>query len=221
MALVLNGTARLTRFSRPCSGGAGIKQSYPLITDWFIDMLRRYPPQTCQTLNCYIQAILTDPDLTDSRDTLIRCLDICAQYDAAMVRICGESIDEFLGTLATSKEPQHRCNCVELIGRMLLLNTKCDWTLFRSELPKIPREIKLMRILIQKFYDLNNVVAQKALGAFIKIVSDGNEVCKELIKVSVFTLQHLSIFPFKIFNPLVFTEMFYGKTRTNSSRGCS
>lgn len=187
MAFVLNGTARLTKYTRPCTGGGtGMKQTYPLITDWFMDMLKRYPRQTCDTLNCYIQAILTDSDLTDTRDALIRCLDICAEYDAAMVRVCGESIDEFLEKLALSKESQHRCNCVELIGRMLMMNTKCDWKLFRSELPKTPREIKLIKILVQKFYDLNNVVAQKAMNSFIKIASEGSEMCKEIIKVGNF-----------------------------------
>lgn len=187
MALVLNGTARLTKYTKPCTGGGtGMKQTYPLITDWFIEMLKRYPRQTCKTLNCYIHAILTNSDLTENRDDLIRCLDICAQYDAAMVRVCGESIDEFLEKLALSKESQHRCNGVELIGRMLMMNTKCEWKLFRSELPKTPREIKLMKMLLQKFYDLNNIVSQKAMNAFIKIANDGSEMSKEIIKVNDF-----------------------------------
>lgn len=184
LAIVLNGTACLTRFHRPCAG-THFKPKYPLITDWFIDMLKHYPPQTSDILNCYIQAILTDSDITGNRDLLIRYLDICAQYDAAMVRICGQSICEFLKQLAMSKESQHRCNCVELIGRMLLMDTSCDWELFRSELPKIPREILLLRILVQKFYDSNNVVAMKAMNAFIKIANDGNVISKAIISVNI------------------------------------
>lgn len=148
-------------------------------------MLKHYPPQTSDILNCYIQAILTDSDITGNRDLLIRYLDICAQYDAAMVRICGQSICEFLKQLAMSKESQHRCNCVELIGRMLLMNTSCDWELFRSELPKFPREIHLLKILVQKFYDTNNVVAMKAMNAFLKIASDGNVISKAIISVNI------------------------------------
>lgn len=183
LAIVLNGTACLTRFNRPCSG-SHLKPKYPLITDWFIDMLKHYPRQTSSTLNCYIQAILTDSDITTNKDLLSRYLDICAHYDAAMVRICGQSICSFLQQLALSKESSHRTNCVELISRMLMMNTSCDWELFRSELPKIPREIDLLRILIQKVYDSNNVVAMKAINAFMKVVGDGNLLCKEIIKVS-------------------------------------
>lgn len=183
MAIVLNSTACLTRFHRPCAGSAS-KPKYALITDWFIDMLQHYPRQTSAILNCYIQAILTDSDITANRDLLSRYLDICAQYDAAMVRICGESISDFLQQLALSKESQHRVNCVELISRMLQLNTSCDWELFRHELPKIPREITLIKILIQKFYDSNNVVTLKAINAFLKVASDGNVVCKEIFLVN-------------------------------------
>lgn len=186
LAIVLNGTACLTRFHRPCSGSS-LKPKYPLITDWFIDMLKHYPRQTSDTLNCYIQAILTDSDITTNKDLLSRYLDICAQYDAAIVRICGQSICAFLQKLSMSKESTHRTNCVELISRMLVMNTSCDWELFRSELPrevgKIPREINLLRILLQKIYDSNNVVAMKAVNAFLKVVADGNLRCKEIIRV--------------------------------------
>lgn len=184
MAIVLNGTACLTRFHRPCAG-SGLKPKYALITDWFIDMLKHYPSQTGDTLNCYIQAILTDSEITTNKDLMSRYLDICAQYDAAMVRICGQSICGFLQQLALSKESTHRTNCVELISRMLMMNTTCDWELFRSELPKIPREINLLRILLQKLYDSNNVVAQKAINAFLKVAADGNKLCKEIIQVRI------------------------------------
>lgn len=184
MAIVLNGTACLTRFNRPCAGSA-LKPKYALITDWFIDMLKHYPRQTGDTLNCYIQAILTDTDITTNKDLLSRYLDICAHYDAAMVRICGQSICGFLQQLALSKESSHRTNCVELISRMLMMNTSCGWELFRSELPKIPREINLIRILIQRIYDANNVVAMKAINAFLRVANEGNALCKEIIRVRI------------------------------------
>lgn len=148
-------------------------------------MLKHYPSQTGDTLNCYIQAILTDSEITTNKDLMSRYLDICAQYDAAMVRICGQSICGFLQQLALSKESTHRTNCVELISRMLMMNTTCDWELFRSELPKIPREINLLRILLQKLYDSNNVVAQKAINAFLKVAADGNKLCKQIIQVRI------------------------------------
>lgn len=184
LSMVLNGTSILTRFHRPCSGSLAMKPKYSLITDWFIEMLHHYPRQTCEVLNCYIQTILSDTDLVSNRELLARYLDICAQYDSAMVRVCGESSAEYLEQLALSKESLHRVNCVEMIGRMLVLNTQCDWKIFRSELPKTPREIKLLRILSQKTYDANNVVALKGINAFLKVAHDGSTLAKEILKVT-------------------------------------
>lgn len=183
LSMVLNCTSVLTGFHRPCSGSMSMKPKYPLITDWFIDMLHHYPRQTCEVLNCYIQTILTDTDLVGNRDIFSRYLDICVQYDAAMVRICGESSADFLERLALSTESQHRLNCVKMIGRMLVVNTQCNWKIFRSKLPKTPREIKLLRILMQKTYDVNNVVALKGIKAFLKVASDGNKLSKEILTV--------------------------------------
>lgn len=201
LSMVLNGTSVLTRYHRPCSGSMSSKPKYPLITDWFIEMLHHYPRQTCEVLNCYIQTILTDTDFASEREVLSRYLDICAQYDAAMVRICGESTADFLERLALSKESQHRVNCVEMIGRMLVLNTQCNWKIFRSELPKIPREIKLLRILIQKTYDLNNVASLKGINAFLRVANDGSEISKEILMVINFARRSKS---FESEYPLIF-----------------
>lgn len=212
LSMVLNGTSLLTRFHRPCAGSMSMKPKYPLITDWFIEMLHHYPRQTCDVLNRYIQTILTDTDLVGNRETLARYLDICAQYDAAMVRICGESSVDFLEQLALSKESQHRVNCVEMIGRMLVKNTQCNWKIFRSELPKTPREIKLLRILMQKTYDANNVVALKGINAFLKVANDGNDLSKEILTVSCRLIFGAARVSFSSFDYFFFAENFYGTT---------
>lgn len=183
LTLVLDGTACLNKFHRPCTGAGGFKPKYSLISDWFIEMLQHYPRQTSQILTCYIKAILSDADLNTNKDLRMRYLDNCAQYDAAMVRICGESIADFVEELSYSKESQHRVNCVELIGRMLLIDSQCNWELFRDQLSKIPREIKLIRILLQKVYDQNNVVSLKGINTFLRVTAEGNKQCKELIQV--------------------------------------
>lgn len=157
LALVLNGTARLHRFNRSCSGSGSAK--YKGISDWFIEMLKHYPRQMCKTLQCYIRAVLSDAELMGDKDLQAKYLDNCAQYDAAMMRICGESIVDYVEQVSYSKDSQHRLNCIELIGRMLAIDATCNWELYRHELSTIPREIKLLRILLQKVYDQNNVVS--------------------------------------------------------------
>lgn len=154
------------------------------ISDWFVDMLKHYPRQMSKTLQCYIKAVLSDDELNLDKDLQGKFFDNCAQYDAAMIRICGESLGDYVEQVSYSKETQHRLNCIELIGRVLAINSKCDWELFRHELSPIPREIKLLRILLQKLYDQNNTVSLKAINTFLKVAADGNILSKEIIEVS-------------------------------------
>lgn len=220
LSMVLNGTSVLTRFHRPCSGSMSSKPKYPLITDWFIEMLHHYPRQTCEVLNCYIQTILTDTDLAVNRETLSRYLDICAQYDAAMVRICGESTVDFLEQLALSKESQHRVNCVEMISRMLVMNTQCNWKIFRSELPKTPREIQLLRILIQKTYDANNVASLKGINAFLKVNNDGSELSKEILMV-IYLARRLKLSESEYLLIIIAENLYGANTTRNTHRNAT
>lgn len=181
LELVLNGTARLHRFNRPCNGGGVCK--FKSITEWFIEMLKHYPRQVSKTLQCYIKAVLSSDELMGDKELQAKYLDHCAQYDAAMMRICGESIVDYIEQVSYSKESQLRLNCIELISRMLTIDATCNWELYRHELSKIPREIKLLRILLQKVYDQNNVVALKGINGFLRATVDGNAMCKEIIQV--------------------------------------
>lgn len=183
MQLVLDGTARLHKYSRPCSGG--YKCKFGNISEWFIDMLRHYPRQMGKTLKNYIKAVLTDANLNADKDLQAKYLDNCAQYDSALIRICGSSVANFIERVSFSKETQHRVNCIDLLGRILVIDTKCEWEIFRDRLSPIPREIKLIRILLQKTYDQNNVVELKAINTFLKITVEGSQKCKEILAVNI------------------------------------
>lgn len=83
-------------------------------------------------------------------------LDVCVRYDAAMFTKCNESIVQFLEEAALSDESQHRINVSDLAGRMLLVDSRVNWSLFADEVSKAPREINLLRILFQKVVDVHN-----------------------------------------------------------------
>lgn len=159
-----------------------------MISDWFLEMLKHYPRQMTTTLKNYIQAVLSDAELNANKELQAKYLDNCAQYDAAMVRVCGESMADYVEQVSYSKDSQHRLNCIELIARMLIIDAECNWELFRYELSTIPREIKLLRILLQKVYDQNNVVSLKGINAFLRATTEGNKRCKEIIQVSSFAV---------------------------------
>lgn len=76
MYLILNSMSRLNKFSKPTQmRSSNIK--YDSISNWFVDMLHKLPTETCEIMNRFIEAILTDSSLSCGSEQLSRNLDIC------------------------------------------------------------------------------------------------------------------------------------------------
>lgn len=88
----------------------------------------------------------------------------------------------WLEELVNSKEIIHRSNAAEFLGKMLLINSNVEWTLFVNEVSRTPREIQILKILFEKILDINNGVKQKALNALIKAFNGGNKHVMEILK---------------------------------------
>lgn len=109
-------------------------------------------------------------------------LDVCVRYDAAMFSKCNQSIVDFLEQTTCSEDSQQRINAVDLLGRLLLTDSRNNWTLFTDEVSKVPREIKVLRILFQKTLDTHNTVKLKALAGLQKAFHSGNKLTKQILK---------------------------------------
>lgn len=109
-------------------------------------------------------------------------MDVCVRYDAAMLSKCNQSIVDFLEQTTMSDDNQHRINAVELLGRLLLTDAKNNWSLYTEDVSKVPREIKILKILFQKTIDTHNTVKLKALGGLQKAFHSGNKLTKEILK---------------------------------------
>lgn len=109
-------------------------------------------------------------------------LDVCVRYDAAMFSKCNQSIVDFLEQATLSEENQHRINAVDLLGRLLLTDSRNNWSLYTDEVSKVPREVTVLRILFQKTIDTHNTVKLKALGALQKAFQAGNKLTKEVLQ---------------------------------------
>lgn len=109
-------------------------------------------------------------------------LDIACRYDSAMFSQCNMSIVEFLEQATMSDDNQHRINAVDLLGRILLVDSRNNWSLFADEVSKVPREIKVLKLLFQKTMDTHNTVKLKALGGIQKAFLSGNKLTKQILK---------------------------------------
>lgn len=164
------------------------RPTFTTINDWFIAMLTQCSKDTTQVLTLFVHAILTKPSLSPGgTDALLANIDICVLYDSAMYRKCNESITPFLQDLACSAEAVQRTHSVEFVSRALLVDSVCDW-MQPATLDKIPREIAMVRILMEKMLDVNNTVKIKAMNGFLRVATSGNLVCKKIFQVSALKL---------------------------------
>lgn len=186
LMLILNGTGFLNKYSpkdKTRTAGESSKKILKSISCWFIEMLDKFPNQTANVLTQFVEAILTDSNLSNGDLSLQINLDICVQYDIAMFSVCNVSSMNFLCKLSCSREISHRLNCVEIIGKLLLVNSTCNWKVFRNELSGTVREIKMLKILSEKLLDINNNVKIKAINAFLRAAAVGNTNTKTILKV--------------------------------------
>lgn len=193
LSSIVNVTARLNKYNanlvstfRQSLSSTSSKPKYETISSWFIEMLEKFPNQTSEVLTRYIKAILTNTNLSavGGPDQLARNLNLCAKYDSAMYVKCNKSCSTFLrDELSRSRETIHRVNCVEIIGRILTINSVCEWQVFRDEVAKVPREIQLLQMLFEKFTDINNNVKIKSVNMFLKLTTSGNVEIKKILKV--------------------------------------
>lgn len=120
LMLILNGTISLNKFHRLSSSSSTKIDS---IVNWFISLLDKYPNQTCLVLTTYIKHILTLPSLSGDTADRLRNIDLCVQYDSAMYTKCNQSMVDYLKELATSTDGYDRESCVEMVGKMLLVDS--------------------------------------------------------------------------------------------------
>lgn len=145
------------------------------VVEFFFYMLNQFSAETSTVLTRFIQATLTNPDTSLPNDDFNLQLDIGVQYEAEMFKKCNTSMVPWLEQLANSKEIIHRSNAAEFLGKMLLVDSAVEWTLFEHEVSSIPREIQILKILFEKIIDVNNGVKQKALNSLIKAFNSGNK----------------------------------------------
>lgn len=150
------------------------------IIDFFLYLLDSYPTNTAAVLDNFIRAVVTNPDETLTPEKHSQTLDVCVRYDAAMLSKCNQSVVDFLEQTTASDDNQHRINAVDLLGRLLLTDARNNWSLFTEDVSKVPREIKVLRILFQKTIDTHNTVKLKALGGLQKAFHSGSKLTKQI-----------------------------------------
>ncbi|XP_017476696.1 PREDICTED: uncharacterized protein LOC108366748 [Rhagoletis zephyria] len=147
------------------SYGSSISGDCEHISDWFIKCISKYPRILVKVLSFYIECIVTNPIKSWKTEQTQRALEYAAKYDAALFTKCNESTVEFLCDAVYADEVMIRSRAIDLMSRILQLESQVDWQMFRHEISDIPREVHLINELIKSLQDCNNTIKLKAVQA--------------------------------------------------------
>lgn len=189
------------------------------ISDWFIKCVTKYPRIIIDVLNTYIECIITNPIRGWRAESLQRAMDYAAKYDAALFTKCNSSCQKYLCQALYSDEANIRCRAVELIGKILQLDSEVDWQMFRHEVSKVPREVHFIKELIESLQDCSDNVKLKAAQALLAILSKGSSNSRNIF---VQCIKHTKYSDEDIHLPeepkMKKNEMQFEKPRTNSDK---
>lgn len=192
---VLRGTVPLNRFGgrQHVNNGAGTRPKYDTLSAWFIEKLTHFPSQTAAVLTHFVQAILTNPELSaGAAEVLAANLEVCVQYETAMWQRGNGVLLEFVTEeLALRRDIGMRLYAMEFAVRLLAVESSPAATTTTDEVDgdgvvKVvaSREVRLLRLLLEKMLDVSNNVKMKAIAGFLRLVEGGNSRLRRVLKVS-------------------------------------
>lgn len=203
--IVLKGTFPLNKYHHRITTGStsssssSSNKSFNSVQHWLIEiMLDKFPLQTSTVLEQFIRSILAVPEMSATVDVFQRNLDIAIQYDVGLHDKCNISMASFWTEMSISTDAQLRQNCCEYLGRIICIDCTdaaptTTINVERDEVGVEPppkptnrfsREIKMLKLLMEKMMDTNNNVRIKAISSFLKATTSGNRRTKTILKVT-------------------------------------
>ncbi|XP_055837602.1 uncharacterized protein LOC129906003 [Episyrphus balteatus] len=172
--------------SKPKGGSASTSSSMETngcehISDWFIKIIGKFPRIVSEVLEFYIQCVITNPEKGWKTEQTQRALDYAAKYDAALFTRCNASIVDFLSEAVYADEVSIRSRAVDLFSKIILLESKVDWEMFRHQVSETPREVYIIKELIDSISDTNNSIKIKAIQAIQQGLIKGSPNTKKIL----------------------------------------
>lgn len=155
--------------------GIAISGFYVYLMDTSSDKMRN-------VLIKFIKSMLSNPEHNFKKEDYSKLLDIAVRYELAVYwKLNDNSIIDYLQQLALASDVRQRCNGTEFCGRMLLIDSTPDPT--QPLLSPIPREVDVIKILLEKVQDKQDTVVLKALNALKTAFQTGNDYTKKIFNI--------------------------------------
>ncbi|XP_055920724.1 condensin-2 complex subunit D3 [Eupeodes corollae] len=176
--------------SKPKGGSASTSSNVQTdgcehISDWFIKIIGKFPRIVSEVLEFYIQCVITNPEKGWKTEHIQRALDYAAKYDAALFTRCNASIVDFLSEAVYAEEVSIRSRAVDLFSKIILLESNVDWELFRHKVSETPREVYIIKELVDSIRDTNNSIKIKAIQALQQALIKGSPNTKKILNEGI------------------------------------
>lgn len=152
------------------------------ISSFFVYLMDTSSDKMRNVLIKFIKSLLSNPEHNFKKEDYSRLLDIAVRYELAIYwKLNDNSIIEYLKILALASDVRQRSNGTDFCGRMLLIDSTPDPA--QSIMSPIPREVDVIKILLEKVQDKQDTIVLKALNAIKSAFQNGNEYTKMIFNI--------------------------------------
>ncbi|KAL5279783.1 NCAPD3 family protein [Megaselia abdita] len=154
------------------------------ISHWFKKSITKYTNVMVNVLHFYIKCVVEIPDKDWHPEHIKQALEYAAKYDVEIYKKANQSIIPYLEDEINSGNGENASRAIELLGYISHQKLQVECSLI-SATEDIPREVEILRILIDTLLDPNVTIQTKALQSLQAIGSSSNTSGKILTELIV------------------------------------
>ncbi|XP_068151455.1 uncharacterized protein Cap-D3 [Drosophila tropicalis] len=164
----------------------GAMKSGEHISDCFINLIGKYPDILTRILHFYIECVVTNPiKAWKSTDEKV-AIGYAAKYDGALFAKCNKSCTDFIiEAIKADDAVGIQTRALDLAERILQHQTEVQWSIFRYEVSKVPREVGLIREVMRSLNDRTFTVRRKACQMLIMALKQGSPMTNKILDESI------------------------------------
>ncbi|XP_043063903.1 uncharacterized protein LOC108089846 isoform X2 [Drosophila ficusphila] len=168
------------------AGRRGPMQNGEHISDWFIQLMDRYPDILIRILHFYIECVVSNPiKAWKSNDEKV-AIGYAAKYDRILFAKCNKSCADFvLEAVKADDAVGIQTRALDLIEKILMQQSEVEWSIFRYDVSKVPREVPILREVIRCLNDRTFTVRRKACQVLVLALKQGSPMTAKILDESI------------------------------------
>ncbi|KAH8324438.1 hypothetical protein KR074_007186 [Drosophila pseudoananassae] len=164
----------------------GAMQTGEHISDWFIQLIEKYPDILTRILHFYIECVVSNPIRAWKSPDEKVAISYAAKYDSVLFAKCNKSCADFvLEAVKADDAVGIQTRALDLIEKILLHQSEVEWTIFRYDVSKVPREVLLLREVIRCLNDRTFTVRRKACQVLVLALKQGSPMTTKILDESI------------------------------------